>query len=106
MGRFEGLVLRMVELTEVLRSGRYEGHHGTVRTLIADCRRFLAEEHSELGPWEAAELDYAEAAVGWDFLNLAVVSAHKALQVSRLPRAEYEYGFNYGKWRAGEAAPV
>jgi hypothetical protein len=94
----------MVELGELLRPGRYEGHHDAVRALITDCRRALVKVHGRLGSWESAELDYADAAVGWNFLNLALVCTHKALKVSLLPRDEYEYGLNYAKRPAGQAA--
>jgi hypothetical protein len=102
MKQSEELIGRMEQLSGQLRTGQYDGHHDAVRELIADCRRTLIEVHQRLGPWEAAELEYAEAAVGWNFLNLAVVCAHKALQVSLLPRAEYEHGFNYPKQGVAE----
>ncbi len=104
MERIEDLEVRLLALRDRLRPGRYEGQHDAVRALIADCRTALAEVHGRLGPWEAAELDDADAAVGCDFLDLALVSTHKALQVSLLPRDEYQHGLDYAKRPAGQAA--
>ena len=55
------------------------------------------EREGAIGPWEQRELDDARIAVRGGFLRLALVAAEKALIVSQLPRAEYEYGLNYGR---------
>jgi hypothetical protein len=77
----------------------YEGKHGEVMTLIHDVRQGLIAANGELGPWEERELRYAEAAVHGNFLRLALVTIRKAIDVSKLPRDEYEQGFNYGRKR-------
>ena len=57
----------------------------------------FASEDGGLGPWETELLDYAGTAIEANFLNLAMVSIHKAAMVNQLPKAEYDYGFNYGR---------
>jgi hypothetical protein len=76
----------------------YDGHEHDVLNVIAECQRAMEEEREgAIGPWEQRELDYARIAVRDGFLRLALVAAEKALIVSQLPRAEYEYGLNYGR---------
>lgn len=71
----------------------YEGHEQAVLTVIANCQEAMEEEsEGAVGPWEQRELEYARVAVRDGFLRLALVAAEKALVVSQLPRAEYEYG--------------
>jgi hypothetical protein len=60
-------------------------------------RRWKTNARDPIGPWEQRELDYARVAVPDRFLRLALVAEEKALIVSQLPRAEYEYGLNYGR---------
>jgi hypothetical protein len=84
------------ELYEVLRTEGYGSKEEEVRALILDTRRALTGA-SGLGKWEAAELDYANAAVAQNWLCLALVCANKAIAVSELPAEEYEFGFNYGR---------
>jgi hypothetical protein len=81
---------------EVLRTEGYEGKQEQVRALILETRRALTRP-SGLGKWEAAELDYADAAVVQNWLCLALVCANKAIAVSELPPEEYDFGFNYGR---------
>jgi hypothetical protein len=75
----------------------YAGHEGNVLALIDSCQTAI-EEYREgyAGDWEMRELDYARQAVANGFLRLALTAAEKALVVSQLPPAEYEYGMNYG----------
>jgi hypothetical protein len=75
----------------------YEGKHGEVLGLIYDVRQRLIAAKGRLGPWEDQELQYAEDAVHTNFLRLALFTIRKAIDVSRLPRDEYEQGFNYGR---------
>lgn len=76
----------------------YDGHEQKVLEVIAACQDAMEEEREgAIGLWEQRELDYARAAVRDGFLRLALVAAEKALIVSQLPRAEYEYGLNYGR---------
>lgn len=76
----------------------YRGHEQTVLDVIAECEQAIEDEREgAVGPWERRELDYARAAAQSGFLRLALVAAEKALIVSQLPRAEYEYGLNYGR---------
>ena len=64
---------------------------------INKAKEELASEDGDLGPWETELLDYAGTAIEVNFLNLAIVSVHKAAMVNQLPKAEYDYGFNYGR---------
>jgi hypothetical protein len=76
----------------------YDGHQQLVLNVIADCQEAMEEEREgAIGPWEQRELDYARIAARDGFLRLALAAAEKALIVSQLPRAEYEYGLNYGR---------
>lgn len=80
-------------------AGGYEGHEQDVLAIIDDCEAALkATRAGAVGPWERRELEYARNAVRSGFLRLALVATEKALEVSQLPRAEYEYGLNYGKF--------
>ncbi|KVN48750.1 hypothetical protein WT12_08370 [Burkholderia territorii] len=87
-------------IAECLRlvADSYNGHEQAVLDVIADCQSAMEDEREgAVGPWEQRELDYARVAVRAGFLRLALVAAEKALAVSQLPRAEYEYGMNYGR---------
>lgn len=76
----------------------YHGHEQAVLAVIAECEQAMEDEREgAIGPWERREIDYARMAVHNGFLRLALVAAEKALIVSQLPRAEYEYGLNYGR---------
>lgn len=76
----------------------YDGHERKVLEVIAECQEVIEEEREgAIGRWEQRELDYARIAVGDGLLRLALVAAEKALIVSQLSRAEYEYGLNYGR---------
>ncbi|MFM0742248.1 hypothetical protein PQQ51_33945 [Paraburkholderia xenovorans] len=76
----------------------YDGHEQDVLKVITESEEALEEEREgAIGPWEQRELDYARIAVRDGFLRLALVAAEKALISSQLPRAEYEYGLNYGR---------
>lgn len=88
------------ELVAELFETGYEKQHERVLALIQECRVALANTTGELGPWEAHELDYAEAAVRANFLRLALTAVEKAIAVSKLSNDEYEYGFNYGRREA------
>jgi hypothetical protein len=69
-----------------------------VLNVIDECEQAMEDEREgAIGPWEQRELDYARIAVHSGFLKLALVAAEKALIVSQLSRAEYEYGLNYGR---------
>ena len=66
--------------------------------VIDECEQAMEDEREgAIGPWEQRELDYARIAVHSGFLKLALVAAERALIVSQLSRAEYEYGLNYGR---------
>jgi hypothetical protein len=81
-----------------LVAASYEGREQDVLNVIAECQQAMEEQREgAIGPWEQRELDYAQVAVRNGFLRLALVAAEKALVVSQLPRAEYEYGLNYGR---------
>ncbi|WP_176316683.1 hypothetical protein [Burkholderia vietnamiensis] len=76
----------------------YRGHEQAVLDVIAECEQAVEDQREgAIGPWERRELDYARVAVHNGFLRLALVAAEKALVVSQLPHAEYEYGLNYGR---------
>jgi hypothetical protein len=75
----------------------YKGHHKDILALISACREAITSAQGKLGPWETQDLDYAESAVKANMLRLALLCAEKALDVSQLPKEEYEIGFNYGK---------
>jgi hypothetical protein len=79
-----------------LHADGYDGKHEKVLEIIRATRMALTPAEGPLGPWEAEELSYAEAAVHVNFLLLALNATDKAIAVSQLPRDEYEYGFNYG----------
>ncbi|SRR5579859_169680 len=81
----------------------YEGRSELLRALIAEARTSLTGSDGALGPWEKAELEYAEAAVNTNFLRLALTCIDKAIAVHNLPDQDYEYGFNYGRWPTGGA---
>jgi hypothetical protein len=75
----------------------YVGHEGEVAALIDQCQQAIEEGEGALGPWEQSEINYARTALRSGWLRLALAAAEKALVVNRLPRAEYEYGANYGR---------
>lgn len=77
----------------------YDGKHEKVLELVREARGALEASHGKLGPWEAEELARAEVAVKCNFLRLALHEIQKAIDVSELPKAEYDYGFNYTKQR-------
>jgi hypothetical protein len=88
------LATRIEAMFAELQADRYDGKHDEVLSIIRDARDALAAALGELGPWEAQELADAEAAVHMNLLLLALHATEKAIAVSRLPRDEYEYGFN------------
>lgn len=94
---FDELTERIDNLCAELRGGRYEGRQLEVLETIRAATEALIKAHGGLGPWEAEELAYAEAAIHANWLLLALVATEKALAVSQLPKAEYDYGFNYAK---------
>jgi hypothetical protein len=76
----------------------YAGHEGDVAALIDQCQQAIERERDGvLGPWEQRELDYARAALRAGWLRLALTATEKALLVSQLSPAEYEYGASYGQ---------
>ena len=93
---YEDLYARIETMLVDLVAG-YDGEYGSVERLIFDCDSAIRCAWGELGPWETENLEYAKAAVRASMLRLAVVSAEKALDVSMLPKDEYEFGFSYGK---------
>jgi hypothetical protein len=98
----EELVKRLQTISgDLLKS--YERRHLDVLTAIEDARDLLRKDDGRLGKWEAVELSNAETAVASDYLRLAVCCAMKAIDVSRLPAAEYEAGFNYSGGRQSSA---
>ena len=91
---------QMESIAECLKvvAESYDGHQQSVLKVIGECQEAMEEEREgAIGLWEQRELDYARIAVRDGFLRLALVAAEKALIVSQLPRAEYEYGLNYGR---------
>lgn len=94
----EALISRLAKLDAELQHS-YEGRAGAVSAAINECRNLLRNPDGELGPWEAADLDYAETAVGANFLRLALACVAKAVHVSCLPPEEYERGYNYQGYR-------
>jgi len=93
----QSLSERLEALSQLLRDSGYEGQHDHVRALIEEARRTLVGTAGTIGPWEKAELDYAETAVADNFLQLAITCIAKAITVSKLPPDDYEHGFNYGR---------
>lgn len=88
----------IVRCLEVVAEG-YDGHEQDVLDIINECQQAMEDEREgAIGPWEQRELEYARVAVRDGFLRLALVAAEKALVVSQLPRDEYEYGLNYGRF--------
>lgn len=94
---FDELTGKIEAMFAELHAEGYEGKHQKVLNLIHEARAALTNGDGTLPPWEAEELAYAEAAVHWNWLRLALVATEKAIAVSELPRDEYEYGFNYTK---------
>jgi hypothetical protein len=90
----QSLTDRIDEMFLELRQSGYDGKHERVRALIQEARTSLARETGELGPWEAHCLDYAETAMGDNFLRLALNEIKQAIAVKRLPEHEYERGYN------------
>lgn len=69
--------------------------------LIDQCERVIeTEKEGSLGPWEHSELVYARSRLLEGWLGLALTAASKALAVSELPQAEYEYGWSFAKPQA------
>lgn len=95
----QGLAERIDEMFAVLWKEGYQENQQAVRELIAEARDVLARGTGSLGEWEVSELDYAETALRDNFLRLALTCIRKAMAVSKLPKAEYEYGLNYGRRR-------
>ena len=96
--KLEDIQARVQEFCEGRLAGRqYEGKHPAVLALIDETSQALSARPAGLGAWEALELDSARDAVRANFLTLALVMTNKAIEVSRLPEAEYHFGFNYGK---------
>lgn len=96
-------IARIEALYDELKRAGYAGQHDRVRTLIQDVRQSLTTASGTLGPWESDQLEYADAAVRANFLQLALTSVAKAIAVSKLPRADYDYGFNYGRSKSSHA---
>ena len=71
----------------------YNGMQPRVLGKVEEARQLLSE-NDETGKWETELLNYAEAAGNANWLRLAVISVLKAIDVSQLPRDEYEWGFN------------
>jgi hypothetical protein len=79
-----------------LRADGYDGKHEKVVKISRATRMALSPAEGRLGPWEAQELAYAEAAVRVNLPLLTLNATAKTFAVSQLPRDEYEYGFSYG----------
>jgi len=91
---YRGLLKAIADCFNRIADG-YSGHEGDVAALIDQCRQAIEDERgSAVGPWEQRELDYAREAPRAGWLRLALTAAEKALFVSQLPPAEYEYGAN------------
>ncbi|RQR21640.1 hypothetical protein DIE23_37925 [Burkholderia sp. Bp9143] len=94
---YEEQMQSIAECLELVAEG-YDGREQEVLNVIAECQQAMeAEREGAIGPWEQQEFDYARIAVRSGFLRLALVAAEKALVVSQLSHAEYEYGLNYGR---------
>lgn len=96
---FDEVTAQLDAMAVELAGRNYEGKHNQVWGIIQDARRALTKARGKLGPWEAEELEYAENAVRSNFLMLALTATDKALAVSQLPSDEYDYGFNYTKFK-------
>ena len=72
-----------------------EEHESDLRNAIAECRVVLTSQDGHLGKWEASELEYAERLAAARFLLAAAAGILKAIEVSQLPKEEYEEGYNY-----------
>ncbi|CAN5391823.1 hypothetical protein BH11PSE11_BH11PSE11_12490 [soil metagenome] len=81
------------DLYETLRRTEYHGQDDAVIDLIEVSIEAIRSATGKLGPWESQELAYAmdAALLGW--LRLALVAVRKALDISQLPKSEYDYGF-------------
>jgi hypothetical protein len=78
--------------------GRIEDeHHALVAGLIERCEIAAMNTDAEFGPRERKELGLARAAHAAGWLHLSLTVAHKAVQVSELPRDQYDYGWNYSQ---------
>ena len=100
----EALVAKLTKLYARLLDS-YEGCAEAVEAVIEECHALLRDQSGELGPWEAAELDYAETAVKANFLRLGLVCVDKAIRVNCLPAEEYEHGYNYQGYRWVSPSP-
>lgn len=89
------LMDRLNQASLELRDTGYDGQQDSIRELINEARAALADESENLGAWEAECLDYAETAVGDNFLRLALTQVHKAIEVNELRPDEYQAGYNY-----------
>lgn len=103
---FDQLAEKIDAVLAELNVHGYEGRRNKVLGLIQEARTALTESHGAVGPWETELLDFAEAAVKLNFLHAALVAVEKALDVSKLPEEEYEFGLNYGDRRGGFIAMV
>jgi hypothetical protein len=85
--------------------GRIEDEHrALVAGLIERCEIAAMNTDAEFGPWERRELGLARAAHAAGWLRLALTAAHKALQVSELPRDQYDYGWTYSQHQIKKSA--
>lgn len=81
------------DLYETLRRNEYSDLDDAVIDLIEVSVEAIRNATGKLGTWESQELAYAmdAALLGW--LRLALVAVGKALDISQLPKPEYDYGF-------------
>jgi hypothetical protein len=85
--------------------GRIEDEHrALVAGLIERCEIAAMNTDADLGPWERREFALARAAHAAGWLRLSLTAAHKALQVSELPRDQYDYGWTYSQHQIEKSA--
>ena len=79
-------------------------HRALVAGLIERCEIAAMNTDADLGPWERREFALARAAHAAGWLRLSLTAAHKALQVSELPRDQYDYGWTYSQHQIEKSA--
>jgi hypothetical protein len=90
------------ELYEHLRRHDYNGQDDAVIDLIEVSVEAIRNATGKLGPWESQVLAHAmdAALLGW--LRLALVEVGRALDISQLPKSEYEFGLARNKPKASK----
>lgn len=85
--------------------GRIEDEHRALVAGVVERYEIAAmNTDADLGPWERGELCLARPAHAVGCLRLSLTAAHKALQVSELPRGQYDCGWTYSQDQIGKPA--